>query len=94
MAPAMTKTPVPMPLRRFRTVLLTTRACGRRLELDGKEGVKAWNVRLLSKEKGLSISGFDIPPRSTINPIAKVETAGGGQEEGERDVKMNEERDP
>ena len=51
-------------------------------------------MRLLSKEKGLSISGFDVPPRSTVNPTAKVGTAGRGQGEGEGDVKMNEERDP
>jgi len=53
-----------------------------------------WSVRFLSKEKGLSISGFDVPPRSTVDPTAKVETAGGGQEEGEGYVGMNEERDP
>jgi len=51
-------------------------------------------VRLLNKEKGSSISGFDVPPRSAVNPTAKVETAGGGQEEGEGYVKTNEERDP
>jgi len=77
-------------------VLLTTRACERRLELDAREGVKVWSVRLLNKEKGLRISGvkFDVPPRSTINSTSKVETGGGGQEEeGEGDVKMNEDKD-
>jgi len=78
-------------------VLLTTRACGRELGLDAREGVKVWSVRLLNKEKGLRISGvkFDIPPRSTVNSTSKVETAGGGQEEEEEgDVKMNEDKDP
>ena len=51
-------------------------------------------MRLLNKEKGSSISGFDVPPRSAVNPTAKVETAGGGQEEEEGYVKTNEERDP
>jgi len=37
---------------------------------------------------------FNVPPHSTVNPIAKVETAGGGQEEEEGDVKMNEEKEP
>jgi len=77
-------------------MLLTTRVCGQRLELGGREGVKVWSVRLLNKEKGLSAGGvkFDFPPRSTVNPTAKVGTAGGGQEEEEGDVKMNEEKDP
>ena len=48
----------------------------------------------LNKEKGLSTSGveFGAPPRSTVNPTLKVETAGGGEEEG--NAKMNEENDP
>jgi len=50
-------------------------------------------VRLLNKEKGSSISGFDVPPRFTVNPTAKVEMAGGGQEKGEGDAKMDEESD-
>ena len=78
-------------------MLLTTRACERRLELDEREGVKVWSVRLLNKEKGLRISGvkFDVPPRSILNSTPKVETAGGGQEEEEEgDVKMNEDKDP
>jgi len=91
-APAVTKIPVPVPLRRFRTVLLTTRACGRRLELDGKEGVKVRSVRLPNKEKGMSISGFDVPPRSTVDPTAEVKTVGGGREEG-GNVKTNEENE-
>ena len=93
-APAVTKTPVPVPLRTFRTVLLTTRACGRGLELGSGERVKMWSVRLSNKEKGSSIGGvkFDVSPRSTVNPTAKVETAGGGQEEEEGgDVKMDKE---
>jgi len=92
-APVVTKTPVPVPLRTFRTVLLTTRPCERRLELDLREGVKVWSVRLLNKEKRLSISGvkFDVPPRSVVNSTVKVETGGGDQEEEEEgDVKMNE----
>jgi len=66
-------------------VLLTTRACRRRLELDEKKGTKVWGVRLLNKEKGLSIGGvkFDVPPRYTVKPTAKVEMAGGGQERKE-----------
>ena len=96
-APALTKTPVPVPLRTFRTVLLTTRTCERRLELDAREGVKVWSVRLLNKEKGLRISGvkFDVPPRAAVDSTSKVETTGGGQEEEEEgDVKMNEDKDP
>lgn len=95
-APPVTKTPVPVPLRTFRTVLLTTRSCERRLELDMREGVKVWSVRLLNKEKGLRISGvkFHVPSRSAINPTPKVETGGGGQEEEEEgDVKMSEDKD-
>ena len=95
-APAVTKTPVPVPLRTFRTVLLTTRPCERRLELDMREGVKVWSVRLLNKEKGLRISGvkFDVASRSTVNSTSKVETGGGDQEEEEEgDVKMNEGKD-
>jgi len=77
-ATAVTRALVPVPSQTFRTVLLTTRACGRRLELDAKEGVKVWSVRLLDKEKGLSMGGveFGAPP---VNPILEVETAGGGQ---------------
>jgi len=37
---------------------------------------------------------FGAPPRSTVHLTLKVETAGGGQEEEEGDVKANEERDP
>jgi len=33
---------------------------------------------------------LDVPPRSTVNPTARVEMAGGGQEEEEGDVKLNE----
>jgi len=75
-------------------MLLTTRACGRGLELDGKKGIKVWSVRFLNKEKGLTIGGvkFDVPPRYTVRPTVKVEMAGGGQEEEEGDVKMNEKR--
>ena len=60
-------------------MLLTTRACGRRLELDGKKGIRVWSVRLLNKGEGLSIGGvkFDVPPRYTVRPTAKVEMAGG-----------------
>jgi len=36
---------------------------------------------------------FNVPPRSTVNRIAKVETAGGGQEEEEGDVRVNEEEE-
>ena len=95
-APAVAKTPVPVPLRTFRTVLLTTRPCERRLQLDVKEGVKVWSVRLLNKEKGLKISGvkFDVPSRSAVDSVSKVEAGGGGQEEEEEgDVKMNEDKD-
>jgi hypothetical protein len=67
------------------------------LELDVREGVKVWGVRLLNKEKGLRISGvkFDVPSRSAVNSISKAETGGGGHEEEEEgDVKMNEDKDP
>jgi len=38
-----------------------------------------WSVRLLNKEEGLSIGGvkFDVPPRYTARPTAKVEMSGG-----------------
>jgi len=54
-----------------------------------------WGVRLLNKKKGLSIGGvkFDVPPRYTTKAAAKVEMAGGGQEEEEGDVKMNKEKE-
>ena len=68
---------------------------GGRSWIRGK-GLKC-GVRLSNKEKGSSVSGvkFDVPPRSTVNPTAKMETVGGGQEEEEEgDVKMGEEREP
>ena len=58
-APAVTKTPVPVPLRTFRTVLLTTRACGRKLELDGEENKKKrweWDVDVPLGSSVLEIS--------------------------------------
>jgi len=36
---------------------------------------------------------LDVPPRSTVNPTAKVETTGGDQEEEEGDVRVNEEKE-
>ena len=66
------------------------------LELDVRERVKVWSVRLLNKEKGLRISGvkFDVPSRSAVSSTPKVETGGGlPEEEEEVDVKMNEDKD-
>ena len=58
--PCCDKDPSSCALRTFRTVLLTARARGRRLELDAEDGVRVRNVTLSDKEKGLSISGVKL----------------------------------
>ena len=55
-APTVTKMPVPAPLRTFRTMLLTTRPCERRLELDVREGVN--NQRRSRRDR--STQPFDL----------------------------------
>jgi len=93
-ASAVTKTPARVPLQTFRTVLLATRACGGRLELDTKEGVKAWSAGggqgeeegdvKMNEEKGPEVEHEDDGDHEAESSPAKrgVKGKGGGQGQG------------